>query len=170
MVQWIIMKPSNWGPGFWIIAPSCVIAALLIGFLIYRQQGQQDRYADETSREIALFCTTDMATQFHIHPVLKITVIGQNQVIPANVGITASCMHSIHTHDTSGTLHVESPVKKDFTLGDFFAIWGKEFNGNRILDLKADQNHPIRVIVNGTAVDTYENTVLRDKDKIEIVY
>ena len=36
--------------------------------------GGPKSYAEMTSREIALACTTDMATQFHIHPELAIVI------------------------------------------------------------------------------------------------
>ena len=127
-------------------------------------------YDEKTSREVALICTTDMATKFHIHPVLKIIIAGVEQKIPANIGITGLCMNSIHTHDDSGTLHIESPVQKDFMLGDFFAVWGKEFSQNQILDYKIDNTHAIVVTVNSKSVDTYENTVMKDKDDIVIEY
>src|SRR2546426_10179788 len=57
---------------------------------------------------------------FHIHPVLRITINGQPVTIPANIGIDSalwndhsldadgmmSGMAPLHTHDTSGTIHV----------------------------------------------------------------
>ena len=121
-----------------------------------------------TNREVALSCTTDMATQFHIHPHLEIIINGKQQDIPANIGINLACMHPIHTHDASGALHVESPETRDFTLADFFAVWGKPFSKSQILDSAVDGSHIIKVAVNGAPVDTYENTVLRDKDQIVI--
>lgn len=111
-----------------------------------------------------------MFTTFHIHPHLQIIINGQQQDIPANIGITLACMHPIHTHDASGTLHVESPEPKDFTLADFFAVWGKTFTQNQIFDSAIDSSHIIKVTVNGSPVDTYENTVLRDKDQIVVSY
>ena len=57
----------------------------------------------------------------------------QNQVIPSNVG-TSPCLRPLHTHDGSGTIHVEPddashPV---YIIGDFFRLWGKEFNSSGI--------------------------------------
>jgi hypothetical protein len=111
-----------------------------------------------------------MATQFHIHPNLQIIVNGKQQVIPANIGIGPTCMTSIHTHDASGQIHIESPEKRDFTLGDFFAVWQQPFSSTQVLGYKADATHRIAVTVNGTAVSTYENTVMNDGDSIVITY
>lgn len=123
-----------------------------------------------TSREVALTCTTDMATKFHIHPMLEIYLLGERQPIPANIGIQPTCMTSLHTHTPDGEIHVESPYKKDFTLGDFFAVWQQPFSKDAILDRTTDAEHTISVLVNGEPVDTYEHTILRDKDVIVIRY
>lgn len=123
-----------------------------------------------TTREVALTCTTDMATQFHIHSNLKIVINGTPQDIPSGIGVTPTCMNSLHTHDAVGTIHVESPEKRDFTLADFFAVWGKTFTATTILDHTTDATHVILVTVNGKSVTTYENTILNDHDDIVISY
>ncbi|HSR89646.1 MAG TPA: hypothetical protein VLK22_04645 [Candidatus Udaeobacter sp.] len=124
----------------------------------------------KNNAQLLASCTTDMATQFHIHPYLKIIINSQPQEIPANIGISSECMHAIHTHDNTGKIHVESPEKRDFTLGDFFLIWQKTFNKNQILNYKADAAHIIGETVNGLVVNDYENTILRDNDQIVIYY
>lgn len=128
------------------------------------------RLEDMSSREIALRSTTDMATEYHIHPELSIFVNGEEISVPNNLGVTSVGMTAIHTHDEKSIIHVESPIKKDFTLGDFFAVWGKDFSSTQLLDKTVDGNSEIIVTVNGKKVDTYENTVLLDKDKIVIHY
>ncbi len=79
-------------------------------------------------------------------------------------------MHPIHTHDASGKIHIESPEPRDFTLGDFFAVWGKTFSQSQILDSVADASHTIDVTVSGSKVDTYQNTVMHDNDQIVVSY
>ncbi len=155
---------------FWLIVMGLSITGLIIWGLIEFEGAHENKIIGETSREVALDCTTDMATRFHIHPHLQITILGKEEIIPANTGINGLCMHSIHTHDATGLLHVEAPVKKDFTLGDFFAVWGKTFNSKQILDFKADNTHAIHMSVNGKKVDTYENYIFQDKDQIIINY
>ncbi len=54
------------------------------------------------------------------------------QVVPASVGIEGSCIHPIHTHDASGTIHVETDEDRSYTLGDFFLLWGKVFNSSGV--------------------------------------
>ncbi len=126
--------------------------------------------AEKTTREVAMSCTLDIDTKFHIHPHLTIIVNGAEQTIPANTGISLTCMHPLHTHDDTGTIHVESPIQRDFTLGDFFAVWKKTFNKGQILDSKADAGHEIVMTVDGSVSDQYENLILRDEQKIVIEY
>lgn len=123
-----------------------------------------------SSRQIALRQTTDMATKFHIHPELVIFINGTQIPIPHDLGIGPTGMTAIHTHDEDGIIHVEAPVKKDFTLGDFFAVWGKDFSRSKILESTVDETTEIIVTVNGQRIGTYENTILKDKDKIVISY
>ncbi|HTM69113.1 MAG TPA: hypothetical protein VL426_07555 [Candidatus Binatia bacterium] len=123
-----------------------------------------------SNREIVMSCTTDMATQFHIHPELTIMIDGEKRTIPANIGIDDGCMHPLHTHDDTGVIHVEAPVKRDFTLGDFFAVWHMPFDKDHVLDKTADAGHEVRLLVNGELSQDYGNLLLKDKDKIMIAY
>lgn len=61
----------------------------------------------------------------HIHPTLQIIVNGVPEKIPANIGLSDSCERALHTHDNSGTLHVEAQDTHVYTLGEFFAVWGR---------------------------------------------
>jgi hypothetical protein len=123
-----------------------------------------------TNREVAAQCVSHTGVGYHIHPVLSIVVNGIAQKIPADVGITPSCMRALHIHDDTGKIHIETPQKRDFTLGDFFFNWNQPFSREEILGFKADDTHVIRMTVNGNEVDTYENTPLYDLDQIVITY
>lgn len=149
----------------WWVVGGIALSIGLVVFLVVKYSGPS-----KTNREVALACTTDMATRFHIHPNLEIVINGEKQVIPANIGIKADCMNALHTHGTSGEIHVESPQKRDFTLADLFAVWDKTYSRDQIFDFKADEQYTIRETVNGQEVEEYENTVLRDKDEIVIFY
>ncbi|WP_306322175.1 MULTISPECIES: hypothetical protein [unclassified Streptomyces] len=64
----------------------------------------------------------------HIHPHLTVYADGDRVTVPADLGIDRSGekprYSPLHTHDTSGTVHVESATWQDFTLGQLFAEWG----------------------------------------------
>jgi len=141
--------------------------------LVFRSPSAQPTELLETTRttrEVALACDKEMAGGFHIHPILEIVVNGEPVPVPENIGIRETCMTVLHTHTPDGVIHVESPEKRDFTLADFFAVWEKPFTKNEILSYRADQNHKITVTVDGVEVDTFENTILKDGQRIVIRY
>jgi hypothetical protein len=59
----------------------------------------------------------------HEHAHLTIVVRGQLRPLPANIGISATQICWLHTHDTSGIIHIEAGDNRTLTLGDFFAVW-----------------------------------------------
>jgi hypothetical protein len=38
----------------------------------------------------------------------------------------------LHTHSADGIIHTESPIKRTYTLGDFFDIWGQPLGRHRV--------------------------------------
>jgi hypothetical protein len=85
----------------------------------------------------------------HIHQHLDIFVNGKHVTVPALIGIYDSqYITELHTHDTSGVMHVESPTKRNFTLGQFFGVWGVRLDENCIGGYCKPKT-PWRVYVNG---------------------
>ena len=66
------------------------------------------------------------AEAIHTHEHLDLLVDGKALAIPADIGINtaAGLLAPTHTRDTSGIIHVESPLVRGFTLGRFFDVWG----------------------------------------------
>ena len=106
----------------------------------------------------------------HIHPTLEINILGQNYEIPANTGISEAGMKVIHTHDSSGELHVESPFPHQFYLKDFFTLWGKSFNSTCIFEYCSDDKHALEMTVNGFVNNQFGDLPLKDGDRIKITY
>lgn len=105
----------------------------------------------------------------HIHQDLEIIINGQKQLIPSGIGITPGIMRPVHTHDSTGEIHAEGPCVRTFTLGDFFDIWGKEFDSTRVFD-KTTENGTLKMMVNGQENTDFRNLILVDHDKIRIEY
>jgi hypothetical protein len=68
-------------------------------------------------------------TAYHIHAHVTIWINGQQVQIPQSIGIASdqSCLYWLHTHDSSGVIHIEAPNKVSPTLGNFLDIWGQKF-------------------------------------------
>ena len=68
----------------------------------------------------------------HTHQHLDLFVDGQRVAIPPDIGIDRVnlILSPIHTHDASGIIHVESPIVREFTLGELFDVWGVRFDAH----------------------------------------
>lgn len=109
-------------------------------------------------------------TVMHIHQHLDMIINGQKIVVPADIGIGSTFISPIHTHDTSGILHVEAPEVKDFTLGQFFKEWGIKLDNSCVSTFCSDDSHKLVVAVNGQPVSDGSGYVLKAHDEIEIWY
>src|SRR6185369_5083876 len=86
----------------------------------------------------------------HIHVHLDVLNDGQPVRVPANIGIDLAhgAISPLHTHDDTGVVHIESPVKRQFSLGEFFSEWGVSLSANNIGGLRATGDKRVRVYVN----------------------
>lgn len=90
-------------------------------------------------------CQSNEQSLFHIHAHLAIFIDGTPRQVPQGVGIPGSCLYWLHTHAPDGIIHVESPVQRTFTLGDFFDIWGQPLGPNKV----GPAIGPVTAIYNG---------------------
>jgi len=105
-------------------------------------------------------CDTSEQTLFHIHTHLTIFVNGQQRQVPAGIGIpgavakqaqagpfvdSGSCFYWLHTHAADGIIHIESPVTRTYTLGEFFDEWGQPLGPGQVGPARGK----VTVLVNG---------------------
>lgn len=150
--------------------PVLVVVGLIVAIVMSPQENGAVSDSREVTPEVLAACIQHTNILLHIHPQLSITMNGQTQTIPANVGITDTCMSPVHTHDATGTLHIEYLTAKDFQLKHFFGIWGQTFSAGELMGVPTDATHRIRMLVDGAESTEYENLVLKDKQKIELFY
>ncbi|HEV7179888.1 MAG TPA: hypothetical protein VGN11_08450 [Candidatus Baltobacteraceae bacterium] len=109
-------------------------------------------------------CDATMSSVYHVHAFLGLYVNGKLVALPPGVGMDkpvrpvhgfvnfAKCFYHIHTHDSSGIVHIEDPNPNNvpvtqslYKLQNFLDIWG----------VTADANHfgpftgPVRVFTSG---------------------
>ncbi|MDQ6610949.1 MAG: hypothetical protein M3Y64_00835 [Gemmatimonadota bacterium] len=96
-------------------------------------------------------CDAQEGQRLHIHQHLLILDHGKPVAIPQNVGQPAArrCIYWLHTHTPDGIVHIEAPLDRKFTLGDFFAIWGQPLSRTRAATAMAGKGASLTVWVNG---------------------
>jgi len=88
--------------------------------------------------------------KYHVHVHVAVYVKGKMMRLPAGIGITQprllekfsnghfydvgpyDCLYWLHTHVADGIIHVESPGRRTFTLGEFFDIWNQPLGPSQV--------------------------------------
>ena len=85
---------------------------------------------------------------YHIHAHLAVFVNGSQRTIPEGIGITpprqtqsgatgqfvtgGTCFYWLHAHTADGVIHIESPTKKLYSLGQYFDIWRQPLSSTQV--------------------------------------
>lgn len=168
-----------------------VIAVIFAGYFLF---GQSDTVDNNKVTPPSNYRIPDGF--IHWHSRLKIMINGEEQLIPADVGITigkvldthisGTGISPIHTH-TEGSegatseqnehgrkLHMEtlSPKTKPetLTLGYFFKVWDKNFNKTCIFDKCNGPGGTVKMFVNDQQNYEFGDYFMRDGDRILITY
>jgi len=93
-----------------------------------------------------------MAVHYHAH--LDIIVNGSPVSVPGGVGLVIqgrqeTGITSLHTHDTSGVIHIESPAATPYTLGQFLTEWGVATGPGHVGGLATGNGNALRTYVDG---------------------
>lgn len=102
--------------------------------------------AGQSVDEISAAAAEQLA--FNIHAHLTIFVAGAPRQIPYGVGIApplqvestaqgpfalgGTAFFWLHTHAADGIIHIESPIVRTYTLGNFFDIWNEPLGPERV--------------------------------------
>src|SRR5581483_11888154 len=113
-------------------------------------------------------CHSMEITNYHVHAHLDVFVDGQKTELPSGIGIINAprCFYWLHTHDTSGIVHIEAPQQKEFTLGQFMDIWSQSHTASKsFFDSVAGK--PVKAYVNGTEFQgDFRNVQLKSREPI----
>jgi hypothetical protein len=132
----------------WIGAGAVAVVAVVAVVLVFTLGGggttAATKHAATGAPVDGIGCQTNEQVVYHIHSHLAIFDNGQQQVVPRGIGIpgpqqvqdgfveSGKCFYWLHTHDTTGVIHVESPTKRTYTLGQFFDIWGQPLSNSQV--------------------------------------
>ncbi len=78
---------------------------------------------------------------------------------------SGTCFYWLHTHAADGIIHIESPVQRTDTLGDFFDEWGQPPGPHQV----GPAAGPVMAIYNGQRyVGTPRNIPLNAHAQIQL--
>jgi hypothetical protein len=109
----------------------------------------------------------------HIHAHLDVLVDGQPVGVPANIGIDRrrGTISPLHTHDDTGVIHIESQVKRQFSMGELFSEWQVSLSPDNVGAMRTSDGTTLRVFVNGTPQSGNPAAVrFNAHDEIAVVY
>lgn len=122
---------------------------------------------------IALPALTAEGNALHTHQHLDLFINGAPATVPANIGVNESerFISPLHTHDQTGIIHVESDEIRDFTLGQFFDVWGVRLNKDCVGGYCAGAGNSLKVYLNGKLFSGEPRAlVLADQQEIALVF
>lgn len=136
-----------------------IFSAFAILIILFAFWGNTNSSKTASGNVPCLVPNLDVVT--HIHPELVIEIDGKNKTIPADVGLRGACERAIHMHDSTGVIHVESQIARDYTLGNFFSVWNEKIE---------KENYKLTMTVDGKDSLEFGKLILKDKQKIKLIY
>jgi hypothetical protein len=127
-----------------VLAAVALVVVAVIAFTGGRTTAQRVHAAPTGATVDGIACQTSEQVAYHIHAHLTIYASGARQVVPAGIGIPGpqqvvdgfveggKCLYWLHTHDSTGVVHIESPVQRVYTLGQFFDVWGRPLSNTQV--------------------------------------
>lgn len=145
-------------------------------------ESDEEKKGYQLDSSLSSFIDTNKKIVMHIHPRLNVTLDEESLLIPSGIGINTTLwndhsldqygmqpmkmtgkdmsmimqgMSPLHTHDSSGVIHVESNEFRNYTLGQFLQNWGIDHD-----------DKDVNLSVNGNNVKDFKNHILADKEQM----
>lgn len=129
-------------------------------------------YRGLATRLQALNLPTQNDGAYHVHAALRVYVNGEQVPVPADIGAEpeARFLPSLHTHDASGLIHIESSEEYPFTLGQFFTIWGVKLTSTQLGGYRVGAGSLLAAYVNGKPEQNPAGYAMKPHDNIVLAY
>lgn len=155
-----------------------IIAILIVGFVFFLYSSHKQvalAYWGNTNIKCLPNGHADVSTHSHVKLEIVIfneTTTGKQEIVPANVGISSTCMAEVHTHEADNTIHIETrDAGAKFTLGDFYLVWGQEINRSGFgLDVFVDGKKVWGPVVDDMKIKLPEDIIPKDGQTIRLEY
>ncbi len=118
-----------------------------------------DAYAATAKAGLPMLGREMLAVHHHAH--LDVQVDGVPVTVPAGLGIDVARQRisPLHTHDTSGVIHIESARDIPYTLGQLFTEWGQPLTTHQVGPHRLTHGEALRVYQNGRLITADPATV-----------
>ncbi|MGH7649471.1 MAG: hypothetical protein ACREND_15245 [Gemmatimonadaceae bacterium] len=110
------------------------------------------QYANPRGQPISgIACDAQEGQRIHIHQHVAILDHGKPVLVPYDVGRPdgVPCLYWLHTHTPDGIIHIEAPVNRSFTLGDFFDVWIQPLSRTDAAGAELKKGEQMQVWVDG---------------------
>ena len=146
-----------------------IASIFMIYMFVYQPLATNETASGNEEQEFDLEVIHSVPLARHDHVVMSILVNGRPAVIPEGVGMDPDLWHDhsldrygpsgispLHTHDTSGTIHIESTTQREFTVGEFLSVMG------------LDSDDVTRMTVNGDEVQNPLDHEMKRGEQIQL--
>lgn len=141
-----------------IIAPLILALLFTLAFFLDKQSVSHPVYLDLPT--VPCFDPNLPVEQdYSLH--ISLEVNGKNYPLEADIGHDyGQCLRVIHTDNASGSVKVKANDSDQYSLGQFFQVWHKQFN----------MGYHEQITVNGQKVNTGASTPLKANEQIKVIY
>jgi len=162
---------------FWLLVTLSALAAM--GFLLGQSDGEPPFSTADERHALADECIgSHDGLADHYHATVRISVLNEDVAVPDDVGLNdqGCSMRPLHTHDSSGRIHLEFAEKDvEAPLEAFFDIWGKHMDSTGFDDHRIDASHEFLMFVTEeggerTQVSSFQDHIVKNGQLIELVY
>jgi hypothetical protein len=113
----------------------------------------------QTGKVDGIVCGPSEQLVYHIHVHLAVYLEGKLLALPGGIGIPGSvvqntsegpvaaggqCIYWLHTHAPDGIIHVESPTRRVYNLGNFFDVWHQPLGPDQVAQAKGK----VKILIN----------------------
>lgn len=134
LVEQKVAKRTRMITIFSLLGAIVVVVAVIVGVIYYNNASANsslETVANPSYPSVdGIYCDAGEQLAYHIHAHVSIYINGKQSLIPQLTGIApdGSCYYWLHTHDTSGVIHIESPTEHTYTFGNFLDEWSARFS------------------------------------------
>lgn len=144
-----------------------IVSIFLVYIFVYQPAATNERATENQEFNLEEIHRVPLAR--HDHVMMSLLVNGQPTVIPEGVGMMSDLWHDhsldrygpsgispMHTHDTSGTIHIESTTPRAYTVREFLNVMG------------LDSSAATRMTVNGNEVENFLDYEMQNGERIQL--